>query len=457
MLFAACAFPATGSTHKQAGQQSAGPPGAHPLLPNPRLSAYPYQCVQAAVPPVKVPAIAPLASPPGTAVSNHRATPLPPLVLPKPELSLVFGGLAPAPAPLLGPAPAPGPSLNLLGAILGPGVAVETAPTPQQKIIPSVLPFIAGPPEPATVAAPVLAPSGATAVPPVAVQLVHPMEPPAALPAPLAPTLAPPEAAPPGDRREPQSRNPRSCCLLSACATTCCLCPQDCCHAGACPCKMTASHPAPKCLCTANHPTCGACRSAIQLQGLQVQGIHTRQHSPCSAGPSILPVVPLLAGATAPAAGPALLPVTPVVAEAPLLPAAAVLPVAEAPLQPQLLAPLPAAVLPAAASPPSVAVPPTAAEGSVSALSIATSPAPGCTDVPPGSNFTCQQQVGMPATALTVPGQAMDVPIASSLTMPGRQTACCRPLTWLGTSAVHLLCSTAAFQRCLHWPCMQQL
>lgn len=167
-----------------------------------------------------------------------------------------------------------------------------------------------------------------------------------------------------------------------------------------------------------------------------MQGIHTRQHSPCSAGPSILPVVPLLAGATAPAAGPALLPVTPVVAEAPLLPAAAVLPVAEAPLQPQLLAPSPAAVLPAAASPPSVAVPPTAAEGSVSALSIATSPAPGCTDVPPGSNFTCQQQVGMPATALTVPGQAMDVPIASSLTMPGRQTACCRPLTWLGTSAV---------------------
>ena len=334
------------------------------------------------MPPVKVPAIAPLASPPGTAVSGHRATPLPPLVLPKPELSLVLGGLAPAPAPLLGPAPAPGPSLNLLGAILGPGVAVETAPAPQQKIIPSVLPFIAGPPEPATVAAPVLAPLGATAVPPVAVQLVHPMEPPAALPAPLAPTLAPPEAAPPGDRREPQSRNPRSCCLLSACATTCCLCPQDCCHAGACPCNC----------------------------------ITLRQNA--FAWPIILPVVPVAVPFNCRVC--------------------------------RCKAFTPGSTRPALQDPASClwcpywqvrqrqqqAVPPTAAEGSVSALSIATSPAPGCTDVPPGSNFTCQQQVGMPATALTVPGQAMDVPIASSLTMPGRQTACCRPLTWLGTSAV---------------------
>ena len=153
---------------------------------------------------------------------------------------------------------------------------------------------------------------------------------------------------------------------------------------------------------------------------------------PCSAGPSTLPVVPLLAGAAAPAAGPALLPATPVVAEAPLLPPAAVLPAAEAPLQPQLLAPLPAAGLPAPASPPSVAVPPTAAEGSVSALSIASSPAPGCTDVPPGPDFTCQQQVGMPAAGLTVAGQAAGLPVASSLTMPVRRAACCRPLTWPG-------------------------
>ena len=155
------------------------------------------------MPPVEVPAVAPLASPPGPAVSGHRTTPL---VLPKPEPSLLFDGLAPAPAPSPGPAPAPGPSLSLLGAILGPGVAVETAPAPQQEIIPSVLPFIAGPPGPATVAAPVLAPSGATALPPVAAALLPPMEAPAALPALSGPSLAPPEAAPPGDRHA-QSRS----------------------------------------------------------------------------------------------------------------------------------------------------------------------------------------------------------------------------------------------------------
>ena len=154
--------------------------------------------------PVEVPAVAPLASPPGPAVSGHRTTPL---VLPKPERSLLLDGLAPAPAPFLGPAPAPGPSLSLLGAILGPGVAVATAPAPQQEIIPSVLPFIAGPPGPATVAAPVLAPSGATALPPVAVALLAPVEAPAALPALSGPSLAPPEAAPPGERHSSQSRS----------------------------------------------------------------------------------------------------------------------------------------------------------------------------------------------------------------------------------------------------------
>ena len=164
-------------------------------------------------------------------------------------------------------------------------------------------------------------------------------------------------------------------------------------------------------------------------------GLHTKRNSSCSAGPSILPVVPLLAGAAAPAAGPAVLPVTSMVAQAPVLPVAAVPPTAAAPVQPQLLAPAPAAVLPAAASPPSVAVPPTAAGGSVSALSITSPPAPVCTDVPPGSDFTCQQQVDMPAAALPVPGQATSVPVARSLTMAGRQAACCRPLTWLGTPA----------------------
>ena len=127
-----------------------------------------------------------------------------------------------------------------------------------------------------------------------------------------------------------------------------------------------------------------------------------------------------------------MLPVTSMVAQAPMLPVAAVPPTAAAPVQPQLLAPMPAAVLPAA---PSVAVPPTPAGGSVSALSITSLPAPVCTDVPPGSDFTCQQQVGMPAAALPLPGQATSVPVARSLTMAGRQAACCRPLTWLGTPA----------------------
>ena len=237
------------------------PSWCSPIAAYPELSVLPHQCVQAAVPPVEVPVLALLASPPGTAVSGHRATPLPPLVLPKPELSRAFGGLAPAPAPFMGPAPAPGPSLNLLGAIVGPGVAVETAPAPQQKIIPSRLPFIAGPPGPATAAAPVLAPFGTTAVPPVAVGLVAPVEAPAALPALSALTLAPPEAAPPGELRESNLEAAAACQHVHhPAAHALRLLPCRCMpwqHDGWSPCTRMAL------LCGASHPTCGACRDAF--------------------------------------------------------------------------------------------------------------------------------------------------------------------------------------------------